>query len=182
MMKCFECNKEVNNENYGYCHSCGKTVCMGCLVKKEHNYYCEVCMNEQRNDTKVVKSYYVSIVLVFMLLIAIVFGLMCGYRVYSVWSHSMSGKAKLAEAEYSRQILVAEAQAKKDSAKLTAESDVIRAAGIAKANKIIGNSLEKNEKYLEWKFIDELPLNKNQIIYLPTNSFLPILEANRIGK
>lgn len=115
-----------------------------------------------------------------LLLIPLIWGLIAGARVYSVWSASMSGKGKLAEAEYSRQIMVAEAKAKKDSAFLTAEADVIRADGIAKANKIIGNSLEKNEKYLEWKFIDELPQNKNQIIYLPTNSFLPILEANRV--
>lgn len=100
----------------------------------------------------------------------------------SVWSSQISGKSKLAEAKYSRQIMVAEALAKKDSAKLTAEADVIRARGIAQANKVIGKSLEENEKYLEWKFIDELPQSKNQIIYLPTSAFLPVLEANRIKK
>ena len=92
----------------------------------------------------------------------------------------MSGKAELAKAESNRKIVVAEAESKRDAAKSLAEADVIRASGIAKANKIIGDSLEKNEKYLEWKFIDELPQQKNQIIYLPSSSFMPVLEAGRL--
>ena len=103
-----------------------------------------------------------------------------GFKMLSVWSNSMSGQAELAKANYNRKIAVAEAEAKKEAAKNLAEADVIRAEGIAKANKIIGESLEQNEKYLEWKFIDELPQQQNQVIYLPTNSFLPITESNRV--
>lgn len=135
-----------------------------------------------KQDTKDNLVFLVAAIVLGTILFAFLFGVSWCYRNYSIWSSGMSGKAKLREAEYSRQIAVAEAKAKKDSAKLMAEADVIRAAGIAKANKIIGDSLEKNEKYLEWKFIDELPQNNNQIIYLPSNSFLPILEANRANK
>lgn len=105
--------------------------------------------------------------------------LLVSVPIYTVWAKSKSGEAELAKADYNRKILVREAEAKKDSSKFLAESDIIRANGIAEANKIIGDSLKKNEKYLEWKFIDELPQNKNQIIYLPTNTVLPILEATR---
>ena len=111
--------------------------------------------------------------------LSVILGLNVGYRSYSVWSNAKTGEAELAKADYNRKILVREAEAKKDSANFLAQADVIRANGIAKANKIIGDSLKTNEKYLEWKFIDELPQNKNQIIYLPTNSVLPILEAAR---
>lgn len=110
------------------------------------------------------------------------FGVGYLYREYDVWSSSMAGKAELAKAEFSRKIAVTEAEAKAAAAESLAKADVIRAEGIAKANKIIGQSLTQNEKYLEWKFIDELPQQQNQIIYLPTDSFLPVLEAGRGSK
>lgn len=115
-------------------------------------------------------------------LIGIIWGMFALYAPYSVWSQSKAGQAELAKADYNRKIAVREAEAKKESAQYLAQADIIRAEGIAKANKIIGDSLKTNEKYLEWKFIDELPLNKNQIIYLPTNTVLPILEATRNQK
>jgi regulator of protease activity HflC (stomatin/prohibitin superfamily) len=88
----------------------------------------------------------------------------------------------LAQAEYSRRIAVAEAQAKKDSAKLLAEAEVERAQGVAKANKIIGDSLKGNEAYLRYLWIDGLKESSKQgeVIYVPTEAGLPILEAGRL--
>lgn len=59
----------------------------------------------------------------------------------SVWSQGKSGQAKLAEADYSRQVAVREAQAKKDSAALPADAEVLRAKGVAEANKIVAEGL-----------------------------------------
>ena len=114
-----------------------------------------------------------------LLICGLVMGVGAVYSSYSVWSKGKAGQAQLAEADYNRKIAVREAEAKKESSQYLAQADVIRAKGIAEANKIIGDSLKTNEKYLEWKFIDELQQNKNQIIYLPTNTVLPILEAAR---
>ena len=104
------------------------------------------------------------------------------FPVYGVWQRELAGKAELAQAEYSRRIAVAEAQAKKDSAKLLAEAEVERAQGVAKANKIIGDSLKGNEAYLRYLWIDGLKESSKQgeVIYVPTEAGLPILEAGRL--
>ena len=120
-----------------------------------------------------------GVALSIVLLIGVPTGIWAFFKNVQVWSATKTGEAELARAEANRQIITAEAKAKKEAAKFVAEADVIRAQGIAKANKLIGESLERNDKYLVWKFIDELSENKNQIIYLPSNQFLPITEANR---
>lgn len=117
--------------------------------------------------------------IVIIAVIGAFFGIGALYAKYNVWSSSKSGQAELAQADYNRQVLVRTAQAEKQASAFKAEADVIRAKGVAKANKIIGQSLENNKDYLTWKFIDELPQNKNQIIYLPSNGKLPFTEAGR---
>lgn len=56
--------------------------------------------------------------------------------IVNVWQQGLAGQAELAHAEYSRQIAVCEAEAKKESAKSLAEAEIIRAEGVAKANKL----------------------------------------------
>jgi regulator of protease activity HflC (stomatin/prohibitin superfamily) len=98
---------------------------------------------------------------------------------YNVWSSGLHGEAELKQADWNRQIAVREAEAKMQSAKLLAESEVERAKGVAQANKIIGDSLKDNEQYLRYLWIDSLQNTKNQIIYVPTEAGLPILEAGK---
>jgi len=98
----------------------------------------------------------------------------------NVWRESMSGKAELAHAEYSRQIATCEAMAKKESSKALADAEVIRAEGVAKANKIIGSSLQGNESYLRYLWIQGLQTNQMQVVYIPTEANLPIMEATRL--
>jgi len=106
---------------------------------------------------------------------------MFGLPLYNVWEQEQSGRAELAKAEYTRRVAVLEAQAKDDSATLLAEAEVKRANGVAKANAIIGASLEGNEAYLRYLWIQNLEHTGNeQIIYVPTEAGLPILEANRL--
>lgn len=100
----------------------------------------------------------------------------------NVWSEGMAGQAELARAEYNRQIATTEANAKKESAKALADAEVIRAEGVAKANKIIGDSLKDNEGYLRYLWIDGLQQSESQIIYVPTEANLPILESTRLRK
>ncbi|OLX60112.1 hypothetical protein DB99_07995 [Salmonella enterica subsp. enterica serovar Heidelberg] len=72
-----------------------------------------------------------------------------------------------------------EALAKKESAKMLADAEIERAKGVAKANQIIGDSLRNNEEYLRYLWIDGLQQNKSQVIYVPTEANLPILEAGK---
>ena len=81
--------------------------------------------------------------------VIVIAGLAFGLPQYGVWTKTLSGKAQLQEAEYTRQVAVLEAQAKKDSAQQLADAEIIRATGVAKANEIIGNSLKDNREYLQ---------------------------------
>ena len=98
---------------------------------------------------------------------------------YGVYSQRLEGEAELQKAEYSKRVAVQEAQAKMDSASLLAQAEVRRAEGVAQANKIIGDSLKGNEAYLRYLWIHSMEDTKNQIIYVPTETNLPILEASR---
>lgn len=108
------------------------------------------------------------------------FLIMWGCPNYRVYQQNLEGEAELARATQNRQITIQEAQAKKESAKDLAEAEVIRADGVARANKIIGESLKGNEAYLHYLFINNLENTKDQVIYLPTEAGLPILEAKRL--
>jgi regulator of protease activity HflC (stomatin/prohibitin superfamily) len=113
-------------------------------------------------------------------IVLLVIGLFWGMPQYNVWSSRLSGQAKLAEAESSRQIVIAEAKAKEESAKWLALAEIERAKGVAEANKIIGESLKGHEEYLRYLWIHNLETGTNSVIYVPTEAGLPILEANRL--
>lgn len=98
---------------------------------------------------------------------------------YNIWSERQTGMAELARAEGNRAIKVCEARAAKDSAICFAEAEVIRARGVAEANKIIGDSLKENEAYLRYRWIEGLQTNQMQVVYVPTEAGLPILEAGK---
>jgi regulator of protease activity HflC (stomatin/prohibitin superfamily) len=113
-----------------------------------------------------------------VVLIIVVLGLfMWGIPKYKVYSRELNGKAQLKEAEWSRKIAVQEAEAEKDSASLKAEAEVIRAKGIAEANRIIAGSI--TEGYLKYRFIEGLNDGNSEVIYVPTEANLPVLEAVR---
>jgi hypothetical protein len=111
---------------------------------------------------------FISLTAVFILWLAV----MPSYRVYR---ERKGGEAVLAHAQSSREVAVAEAKAKMESASLLAQADTIRAHGVARSNQIIGASLRDNKEYLHWLWIDQI--EKANVIYVPTEANLPILEA-----
>lgn len=117
-----------------------------------------------------------SVVVAVILFIA---ALIYGYPQYKVWQQRLAGQAELARAEQNRKIAIQEAEAKKESARALAEAEVIRAEGVAKANSIIGESLRGNESYLRYLWIQTLNDNPQNVIYVPTEAGLPILEAGK---
>lgn len=129
---------------------------------------------ERKQIFKII-AYLVSIVFLTVTLL-IGFG-----PVYAVWSQRLAGEAELAKAESSRKIRILEARAEQEAAKSLAEAEVIRAEGVSKANKIIGDSLQNNEGYLRYLWIQGLQSNHMQVVYVPTEANLPILEATRMN-
>lgn len=99
---------------------------------------------------------------------------------YNVWQQEKEGEAELAKANYSKQVAVQEAKAKEESAAYLANAEIARAKGVAKANEIIGTSLKNNEAYLRWLYIEALKEKQGtEVIYVPTEAGLPILEAGK---
>lgn len=107
---------------------------------------------------------------------------MYGWPMYSVWQQQKAGEAELARAEQNRQIAIQEAKAKYEAAEMLAKAEVKRAEGTAEANKIIGQSLKGNEAYIHWLWVDTLKDTKDQIIYIPTEAGVPIMESQRLKK
>jgi hypothetical protein len=116
---------------------------------------------------------------VVFLILFVVCGSMAGCPAYKVYSSRMDGEAELAQANFSKQVAVQTAIAKNEAAKYEAQAEITRAGGVAKANQIIGDSLKNNEAYLRYLFVNNLEHTQNQVIYVPTEAQLPIMEAGK---
>lgn len=107
-------------------------------------------------------------------------GSCAAYNSMRVWNAETAGEAELAQARQNRQIATLEAEAKLESAKLLAQAEVERAKGVAEANRIVANGLGGPEGYLRYLYIENIAQSQGQIIYVPTEGGLPILEAGRL--
>ena len=111
-----------------------------------------------------------GIVLVATILIT---GGMYGCPKYTVYVQEHNGKAALAKAEQERQILVEQARAERDAAEMQAE-----------AIAIMGEAAKKFPEYRNQQFISAFSEamqrgTVSQIIYVPTEANIPILEAGK---
>jgi hypothetical protein len=122
---------------------------------------------------------YKLIITILVVLVLFTAGMMYGMPQYNVYSARKAGEAELAQADFSKQVAVQTAIAKNQAAEYEAQAEVTRAKGVAQANKIIGDSLQNNEAYLRYLFVNNLADTKDQVIYIPTEANLPILEAKR---
>ena len=114
-----------------------------------------------------------------VILLGFIWGCFALHSTYSVWSQKKHGQSEYAFAESQRQIKILEAKAAQESAHCYAEAEIIRAKGVAEANKIIGESLNNNESYLRYLWVQGLQTNNMQVVYVPTEANLPVLEAGK---
>src|SRR5690554_5586913 len=108
--------------------------------------------------------------------------LMYGLPMYRVWQQEMSGKAEMAKAEQNRRILVEEAKARLEAEKLNAQAEVERAKGMAEAMRLENGTL--NSTYNQYLFIRTLEKladkgNLPQIIYMPSEGLLPVMDVSQ---
>jgi len=124
----------------------------------------------------------------FLMICVLVGGGMWGCPQYNIYQKTLDGEAKLKQAEWTRQIQIENAKAKEKSAEMLGKADLIkakyksradsiRAIGTANANRIISNSI--TPEYVRWLFVDQLDQTQNQVIYIPTEGNIPIMEAGR---
>jgi regulator of protease activity HflC (stomatin/prohibitin superfamily) len=107
------------------------------------------------------------------IIVLFILALMFGVPVYSVWQQEYVGRATLAKAEQTRQVIVAQANSEREAAKARAE-----------AIAIMGEAAKKYPEYRHQEFIgafaEALKEGKiSQIIYVPTEANIPILEAGK---
>ncbi|MCL2284889.1 MAG: hypothetical protein FWC32_00825, partial [Firmicutes bacterium] len=85
--------------------------------------------------------------------------------------------ARLAEAEYSRQIMLIEAEMNLQAEELNALAEVARARGAAEAMEIVQEKL--TDMYIRYLWVRQANFRNATVIYVPTEANLPILEAGR---
>ena len=93
------------------------------------------------------------------------------WPLYSVWAAQMAGRAKLAEAQHAKQVLVEQARAEVEAAKLRAE-----------AIQLVGRAAKEFPEYREQEFIGAFAEamqhgSIQKIVYVPTEANIPIIEA-----
>lgn len=98
------------------------------------------------------------------LVLALVGGIMAAWPNYQLWS-----------AKIERERIVVQAKQEAEAAVEHARGEVARARGVAEANEIVAQSL--TPEYLRYHYINTLASNNQNVIYIPTEAGLPILEA-----
>ena len=100
---------------------------------------------------------------------------------YNVWSQEMEGKAEFAKAEQNRKIKIEEARANLEAEKLNAQAEIERAKGAAEAIRIENGSITPT--YIQYLWVrQQSDLSNKTVIYVPTETNLPILESTRMNK
>ena len=113
------------------------------------------------------------IVLSLVVVAAIVVSLFFAVPIWNVWRQGLSGEADLAKAEQTKKIMIETARAEKDASSLRAE-----------AIRIMGKAAKEFPEYRQQEFMQAFGEalregNISQIIYVPTESNIPILEAGK---
>lgn len=108
--------------------------------------------------------------------VVLVVGLLFAVPTYGVWKAGKAGEARLKQAESEKQIMVETAKAELESAKIRAE-----------AISVVGKASKDFPEYRQQEFIaafgEAIQSGQvEQIIYVPTEANIPIVEAGRHGR
>ena len=123
------------------------------------------------------------VVIGFVLLLLVIFGMMYGLPVYNVWQQEMVGRAEMAKAYQNRKILVEEARAKLEAEKLNAAAEIERAKGMAEAMRVENGTLSTiYNQYLFIRTLEKLADKGSlpQIIYVPSQGLAPVMDLNKV--
>lgn len=107
--------------------------------------------------------------------VAVIGGFAVGLPLYNVWKKEQAGKAALSEAQHSKLVQIEEAKANLEAEKLNALAEVERAKGAAEAIQIEGGRL--TDEYIKYLWVRQQKPSAGQVIYIPTEAGLPVLEA-----
>jgi regulator of protease activity HflC (stomatin/prohibitin superfamily) len=104
-----------------------------------------------------------------------------GYPMWRVWAQERAGAADLAQAHMEQQVQVARAKGRLDAAQLNKQAAIVEAEAVSEQIKRIGEQLTSHDLYLKWQWIKMMEeTDNNDVIYVPTEANIPILEATRL--
>jgi len=111
---------------------------------------------------------------IMLLGIFLTLSILLGIPLYNVWYQGKMGEAALKRAESEKLIMIETAKAELESAKIRAE-----------AINVVGKASKEFPEYREQEFIgafgEAIKSGQiEQIIYVPTEANIPIIEANRL--
>jgi len=111
---------------------------------------------------------------IMLLGIFLALSILLGIPLYNVWYQGKMGEAALKRAESEKLIMIETAKAELESAKIRAE-----------AINVVGKASKEFPEYREQEFIgafgEAIKSGQiEQIIYVPTEANIPIIEANRL--
>lgn len=114
------------------------------------------------------------LLLITLICIILTLSLLIGIPLYNVWNQGKVGEAALKRAESEKQIMIETAKAELESAKIRAE-----------AINVVGKASKEFPEYREQEFIgafgEAIKSGQiEQIIYVPTEANIPIIEVNRL--
>lgn len=114
-----------------------------------------------------------DITIISAIVIALIFFIFFAYPMWTVWRAGLNGEAELNKAEQTKQIMIETARAEKEAASLKAE-----------AIQIMGQAAKDFPEYRQQEFMQAFGEalregNISQVIYVPTEANLPVLEAGK---
>ena len=134
--------------------------------------------NNSNNNVNFTPGMIKGIVWSVVIVVALIVSLAFIRPWYNVWSQEMEGKAEFAKAEQNRKIKIEEAKANLEAEKLNAQAEVERAKGAAEAIRIENGSITPT--YIQYLWVrQQSDLSDKTVIYVPTETNLPILESTR---
>ncbi len=133
----------------------------------------------EANEIRAAGQVFGGVLAACLFVLGLIFAGMAGCPKYNVWTKTLKGQAALKEAEWNRQIEVEEAQAKAASAEYLKQAELTRAEGAADAIAVLAGQLEGQDEYLLYLWIQGLHDGSSEIIYIPTEANMPVMEASR---
>jgi hypothetical protein len=117
---------------------------------------------------------WVSGIAVFFLMIG---AMMWAWPQYASYKQEMAGQDLLKMASWNQKIALEDARSKVESSKLIAQAEIERAKGAAEATRILGEALRTNDAYLKYLWVQAMQAGTNQVIYVPTEAQVPIVDV-----
>lgn len=122
---------------------------------------------------------FIGLAVLVVIIALILGGVVWGYPQYKIYKQEMQGEANFKQAQYEKQIMILEANARMEAGKLDNERQLNDANATARANEIVAGSLDP--MYINYLVANKLVDANTDVVYIPTEAGLPIMEAARFA-